>query len=251
MDLAVLTRLGVLLIRPAMLVMLAPGIGGAHIEARVKVGIVVLIAIGLLPSVPVPSIAVEAPLLIIVAREMAIGLSIGFVLHALIVAAEFAGFLSGHQIGFSYGATVDPQSGAKHSMISTLYSLLATLGFFAINGHHAVLRTLAASYSGLPIGIGHVDASLVSSVREILAMVFIVGVRLGAPIVAIVLIVELVVGLISRAQPALGSMVIGYPLRLIIGLFVLGMMVGTVPALTNSLLENTLRIGGRLAGGFR
>jgi flagellar biosynthetic protein FliR len=114
-----------------------------------------------------------------------------------------------------------------------------------------VLRTLAASYARLPIGGGHVDASLVSSVREVLAMVFIVGLRLAAPIVAVVLIVELIVGLISRSQPALNSMAIGYPLRLIIGLFVLGMMVGTVPALTNSLLENTLRIGGRMAGGFR
>jgi flagellar biosynthetic protein FliR len=81
--------------------------------------------------------------------------------------------------------------------------------------------------------------------------VFIVGVRIGAPIVAVVLIVELIVGLISRSAPSLGSMVIGYPLRLIIGLFLLGMMVGTVPAVTNSLLENTLRIGGRLARGFR
>jgi flagellar biosynthetic protein FliR len=251
MDLAVLTRLGLLLIRPGMVVMLAPGVSGAHIEMRVKVGIVVLIAIGLLPSVPVPSVAIDAPLVVLVAREVAIGLSIGFVLHALIVAAEFAGFLSGHQIGFSYGATVDPQSGAKHSMISTLYSLLATLGFLAINGHHAVFRTLAASYARLPIGMGHVDASLVSSVREVLAMVFIVGVRLGAPIVAVVLIVELIIGLISRSKPALGSMVIGYPLRLVIGLFVLGMMVGTIPAVTNSLLENTLRIGSRLAGGFR
>jgi flagellar biosynthetic protein FliR len=251
MDLAVLTRLGLLLIRPAMLVMLSPGIGGAHIQGRVKIGIVVLIAVGLLPSVPVPSVAIDAPLTILVAREMAIGLSIGFVLHALMVGAEFAGHLSSHQIGFSYGATIDPQSGVKSNMISTLYGLLATLGFLAINGHHVVLRTLAASYARLPIGMGHIDASLVSSVREILGLVFIVGVRIGAPIVAVVLIVELIVGLISRSAPSLGSMVIGYPLRLMIGLFLLGMMVGTVPAVTNSLLENALRIGGRLAGGFR
>jgi flagellar biosynthesis protein FliR len=60
-----------------------------------------------------------------------------------------------------------------------------------------------------------------------------------------------IVGLISRSQPALSSMVIGYPLRIIIGLFILALMVGTVPAVTNSLLENTLRLAGRTAGGFR
>jgi len=251
MDLAVLTRLGLLLIRPGTLIMLMPGIGGAHIEPRVKVGLVVLIAIGLLPSVPVPGAAIDASLVILVAREAAIGLSIGFVLHALMVGAEFAGHLSGQQIGFSYGATIDPQSGVRNNMVSTLYSLLATLGFLAINGHHAVLRALAASYAQLPIGGGHIDASLVGAVRDIFALVFTVGVRLAAPIVAVLLVVEVIVGLISRSQPALSSMVIGYPLRIIIGLFILALMVGTVPAVTNSLLENTLRLAGRTAGGFR
>jgi flagellar biosynthetic protein FliR len=251
MDLTVLTRVALLLIRPGMLVMLAPGIGGAHIPVRAKVGIVVLIAIGLLPSVPVPSESIDVPLTILVAREAAIGLSIGFVLHTLIVGAEFAGHLSGQQIGFSYGATVDPQSGVKNNTVSTLYALLATLGFLAINGHHTVLRALAASYVQLPIGAGHINPSLVGSVREILALVFNVGVRLAAPIVAVLLIVELIVGLISRSQPALSSMVISYPLRIIVGLFILGLMVGTVPAVTNSLLESTIRIAGRTAGGFR
>lgn len=251
MDLAVLTRLGLLLIRPGTLIMLMPGIGGAHIEPRVKVGLVVLLAIGLLPSVPVPGAAIDASLVILVAREAAIGLSIGFVLHALMVGAEFAGHLGGQQIGFSYGATIDPQSGVRNNMVSTLYSLLATLGFLAINGHHAVLRALAASYARLPIGAGHVDASLVGAVRDIFALVFVVGVRLAAPIVAVLLVVEVIVGLISRSQPALSSMVIGYPLRIIIGLFILALMVGTVPAVTNSLLENTLRLAGRTAGGFR
>jgi flagellar biosynthetic protein FliR len=251
MDLTVLTRLGLLLIRPGTLIMLMPGIGGSHVEARVKVGLVVLLAIGLLPSVPVPSAAIDVPLVILVAREAAIGLSIGFVLHALMVGAEFAGHLSGQQIGFSYGATIDPQSGVRNNVVSTLYSLLATLGFLAINGHHTVLRALAASYSRLPIGAGHIDASLVGAVRDIFALVFVVGVSLAAPIVAVLLVVELIVGLISRSQPALSSMVIGYPLRIIIGLFILALMIGTVPAVTNSLLESTLRLAGRTAGGFR
>jgi flagellar biosynthetic protein FliR len=103
----------------------------------------------------------------------------------------------------------------------------------------------------LPIGAGHISPSLVGSVRDILGMVFSVAVRLAAPIVAILLLVDLVVGLISRASPALTTMVIGYPLKLIVGLFVLGLIVGTVPAVTNSLIETALRLAGHMAGGFR
>ncbi len=251
MDLTVLTRLGLLLVRPGMVVMLAPGLGGTFLQARTKIGLTFLLAIGLMPSVAVPGGVVDAPLAVIVAREVAIGMSIAFVMRALMVGAEFAGHLSGYQIGFSYGATIDPQSGVRNNMLATLYGMLATLGFLAINGHHAVLRALAASYAQLPIGAGHVDASLVTSVREILALVFTVAVRLAAPIVAILIVVELVIGLISRASPALSFMIIGYPIRLVIGLFVLGLMVGTVPAVTNSLVETALRIAGHAAAGFR
>lgn len=250
-DLSVVERLGLLLVRPGMLVLIAPGIGGQHIPAPVKIGLTVLLALGLLPSVAIPQLVPELSLGMVIAREVAIGLSLAFVLRALIVGAEFAGHLSGQQIGFSYGATIDPQSGVRNNMLAILYGSLATLGFLAINGHHALLRALVQSYQGLPIGIGQVNASIVGAVREILSLVFIVGARLAAPIVVVLLIVEIAVGLIARASPALTFQVIGYPLRLIIGLMLLAALIGTVPAVTNSLLEAVLVTGANTARAFR
>ena len=251
MELAVLERFGMLLVRPGMVVMLAPAFGGTHIPVPVKVGLTVLIAVGLLPAVVVPRDLPELTLSIVVAREAVIGLSLGFALRALIAGAEFAGHLTGQQIGFSYGATIDPQSGVRNNMLATLYASLATLGFLAINGHHAVLRALAQSYEALPIGGGALNASIVSSVREILGLVFIVGARLAAPVIVVLLILEVIIGLISRTSPALGFMVIGYPLRLIIGLMLLAALVGTIPAVTNSLVDSVLMTGAGLARAFR
>ena len=251
MDLSVLERFAMLLIRPGMLVALAPGLGGAQLPAHVKVGLTVLLGVGLLPSVAVPLGLGEVGLLVVVAREAVIGLSLAFALRALIAGAEFAGHLSGQQIGFSYGATIDPQSGVRNNMLATLYGLLATIGFLAINGHHAILRALAQSYAGLPIGGGHVDPSIVTSVRDILGMVFIVGARLAAPVIVVLLVVELAVGLISRASPALSFMVIGYPIRLIVGLALLAALIPTIPAVTNSLVDSALMAGANLARAFR
>jgi flagellar biosynthetic protein FliR len=251
MELAVLERFGLLLVRPGMLIAVAPALGGSHIPVPVKIGLTVLIAIGLLPSVNVPRNLPELTLSVIVAREAVIGLSLAFALRALIAAAEFAGHLSGQQIGFSYGATIDPQSGVRNNMLATLYASLATLGFLAINGHHAVLRALAQSYSALPMGAGQLDASIVGSVRDILALVFVVAARLAAPVIVVMLVVEFVVGLISRSSPALGFMVIGYPIRLIVGLTLLAALIPIVPAVTNSLLDNVLLTGAGLARAFR
>jgi len=230
----------------------APGIGGAFLSPQVKVGLTVLIALGLLPSVAVVPVAIGgAGLLAIVAREAAIGLSLAFVVRLLIAGAELGGHLAGYQMGFSYGATVDPQSGVRSEMVSTLYGSLATLSFLAINGHHMLLRALTASYAGVPMGGGQINESLVKSISEMLGLVFIVGARLAAPVIVVLLIVELGVGLISRSSPALTFMVIGYPIRIVVGLFLLGLLVPTIPAVTSSLLESVVMMAARAAGAFR
>ena len=250
-DLAVVERFALLLVRPGAVMMIAPGFAGTHIPMPVKIGLTALIALGLLPSVGVPRSLPEVSLVFVIARETAIGLSLAFVLRALIAGAEFAGHLSGQQIGFSYGATIDPQSGVRNNMLATLYGSLATLGFLAINGHHQLLRALAESYVGLPIGVGHLNASIVQSINDIFALVFIVGVRLAAPIIVVLLLVELAVGLISRTSPALSFMVIGYPIRIVIGLFLIGVLIPTVPGVTASLMESVITMAARAAMAFR
>jgi flagellar biosynthetic protein FliR len=210
-----------------------------------------LIGLGLLPSVAVPPNAAALPLLAVVAREMCIGLSLAFVMRLLIAGAEFAGHLAGFQMGFSYGATVDPQSGVRNSMIATLYGSLATLAFLGINGHHMLLRALTASYTGVPIGSGEINPSIVKSVSDMLGLVFIVGARLAAPVIIVLLLIEIGVGLISRSSPSLTFMVIGYPIRIVVGLFLVGVLIPTVPAVTSSLLESSMMMAARLAAAFR
>ena len=251
MDFSIVARFALLLVRPGMVVGIAPGIGGTFLPAHVKVGLTVLIALGLLPSVATPAGVGGAPMMVLIAREAAIGLSLAFVMRLLIAGAEFAGHLTGYQMGFSYGATIDPQSGVRSTMLATLYGSLATLAFLAINGHHMLLRALGASYAGVPIGTGAVDVSLVKSVSDMLGLVFIVGTRLAAPIVIVLLIVELGIGLISRASPSLTFMVIGYPIRIVIGLFLIGVLIPTVPAVTSSLLETVVTLAAHTAAAFR
>jgi flagellar biosynthetic protein FliR len=199
----------------------------------------------------VPDVSSDVTLTAVIAREAAIGLALAFVLRVLVAAAEFAGHLSGFQIGFSYGATIDPQSGVSNTTLAILYGSLATLGILAVNGHHMILRALAASYAGVPIGGGAIAASLPVAVRDLLGLLFVVGARLAAPIVIVLLLVELVVGLIARSSPSLSFMVIGYPIRLAVGLTVVAALVGVVPSVINSMLEQTVALSARLALAFR
>lgn len=250
-DLAPLTRLGLLLVRPGMLVLSAPAFGGTYAPPMLKIGLVVMLAVSMLPAAPLPSIDNPVALTTVIAREVMIGLSLGFGMRAITAGAEFAGYLAGYQLGFAYASVVDPQAGARNTVLSTMYGLVALMVFFAIDGHHLFLRGLAQSYHAMPIGPGHVDGSLAASVGRIFAMIFTVGVQLSAPVVIVLLVVELGLGLMGRAAPMLNLMSQAFPVRLIIGLLALAAVVRVIPDVIVRVVPHALEIAARLAAAFR
>ena len=236
------------MIRPSALVLSAPLFGGTHVPPMVRIGLSVLLALIVAPVVTLP--AVGTGLVLIVARELVIGASIGLAIHIVVSAAELAGYLAGFQAGFSIAAIIDPQRGVRNNMIASLYGLLTLFIFFAIDGHHAVLVALVDSYAALPIGSGSINQALVPSVAGALGLVFTYGVRLAAPVVLALLIVELGLGLIVRSAPAMNLMVIGFPVRVMAGLVALALAIGVLPPVIRSMAPIALDLAATTAGAF-
>ena len=249
MELTPFVRLGVLMIRPSALVLSAPLFGGSHVPPMVRIGLSVLLALIVAPVVTLP--AVGTGLVLVIARELVIGVSIGLAIQIVASAAELAGYLAGFQAGFSVAAIIDPQRGVRNNMIASLYGLLTLFVFFGIEGHHAVLVALVDSYTALPIGAGAVDQSLVSSVAGALGLVFTFGIRLAVPVVFALLIVELGLGLVARTAPAMNLMVIGFPIRTTVGLIALGLAIGVLPPVIRSLAPVALELAAATAGAFQ
>jgi len=250
MDFAAVARIGIMLVRPGALLLMAPAFAGQTVPALTRVALTVLLAVSLAPVVAMPT-GPDVGIAITIARESAIGLALGITARALMSGAELAGHLCSQQIGLSYAATVNPDGGARNTMLATLYGLVAAMAWLAINGHHLLFRALASSYESLPIGGGSVDPSLLVAIRQILAVVFITGLKLASPVMAVLLLVEVALGLVSRAAPALHAMVIGTPVRLVIGLAVTALTLAAVPGLTRTLAERMVMLGASLAAGFR
>jgi flagellar biosynthetic protein FliR len=204
------------------------------------------------PSEGIPAFEAEVGLTLVIAREIAIGLSIGVAMRALLAGAEMAGHLTAQQVGLTYGAIVDPQSGVRNNILASLYGNLALVTFFAIDGHHALIRALAASYQSMPIGLGGVDqVSLARAVSQMLGLVFVLGVRFAMPVIVALLVVELAMGLISRTAPALNLMVVGVPLRVISGFLVLVAVLPATPGVVRRFSSVVIDVGALLAGAFR
>lgn len=250
-DFPPLARLAVLLVRPGLLIVTAPFFGGAYAPSVLKIGLTLVFGVTLLPLVPVPESVGPASVGIVVAREALIGLALAFGIRVLVAAAEFGGHLAGFQLGFTYANLVDPQSGVRNGVLSALYGTMAIVVFFAINAHHDLLRGLVRSYEVLPIGPGHVGEGLATVVTRLLGLVFVVGAQLAAPIVIVLLIVEIALGLLSRTAPMLNLMAQGFPIRLLVGLLALAAMVHIVPGVLVNAAPRAMELGLRAAEMFR
>lgn len=250
-DLEFVVRLGLLLVRPGALILAAPPFGGLYTPTPVKIGLSVILGLVLAPAVAIPAQLPLAALTVMVAREMVIGLSLAMAIRVLVAGAELGGQLAGFQLGFAYAATIDPNTGARNNTLASLYSMMTLFTFLGLNAHHALLRAMAESYRAMPIGYGHIGTGLAQHVAGLLGLIFVFGTQVAAPVVIVLLVTELAVGLISRAAPALNLMVIGFPLRLLAGLFALAATVSVVPSLVTRLVVPALDMAGRLAFAFR
>jgi flagellar biosynthetic protein FliR len=250
-DLTPFMGIGLLLVRPGTLIMTAPGFGGVYAPAQVKVGLTLLLALILLPTVPMPGIGSAVGLAVVLTREVAIGLALGMSIRALVAAAELAGQLAGFQMGLSYAAIVDPQSGVRNNLLATLYGNIALMTFLLMNGHHEFLRALRDSYESLPMGAGHIGGSLPGAVMAMLGLVFSFGARLAAPLVLVLVITEVALALVARSAPSLNLLAVGAPLRLIIGLVLLGFVAPAAVGVLAGVSHSVLQAGVRAAEAFR
>ncbi len=250
-EFSTMAQLGILVARPGALIATAPAFGGAFAPPPVRIGLAVVIAVLLVPAVPPQSFASTAGLGLVVAREIAIGVLMALSLRAILAGAELGGHLTGSQLMLSYGSVVDPQGGVRSNLVANLYGNLALITFLLMNGHHALLRALAASYTAIPIGVGSIGASLAGTVVQLLGIVFVLGARLAAPIVVVMLLVEVGTAIMARVAPSLNLLAVAPPLRVAVGLLAMAAMVPLVPSVVRAASSGIGELALRAAGAFR
>jgi flagellar biosynthetic protein FliR len=241
-----------LLVRPGMIVMGTPFLGALNAPPQVRVGLIVFLAVLMASAARTPVALPATGLAVLIVREMAIGMAISLAVRVLIAAAEFAGQFAGYQIGLSLGSLIDPQAGVRNNVLALLYGNLAVVVCLATNAHHAVIRALAESYALLPVGLGNgIGQSLGASAAHILGLTFMIGMRLAAPLIVVLLLVELALGLLARVAPSLNMMIAGAPVRVVAGLLVIALTISGLPTILTRFLPAALSLGAETARAFR
>jgi flagellar biosynthetic protein FliR len=235
-------------------VLTAPAASEAVVPGRVKIVLTLALAFLLAPLVEVPaglSIFSAAGMLAAV-LELLIGVSIGMVVQLTFEALVFAGQSISLTMGLGFATLVDPQRGAQVPVLGQMFMIFGTLIYLSINGHLMLLGALAESFHSLPIG-AHVGRDFLLSVVLWGARVFDTGLLIALPAVIALVIVNLALGVVTRAAPQLNLFGIGFTITLLSGFFVLlegldGIMSG-ISALINSALMAVSDLVGASAAG--
>jgi flagellar biosynthetic protein FliR len=228
--------------RAAGFVLLAPPFNSRAVPAPVKgalaLALSVLLSTQIAPGLPEPT---AGWLTVTAVTEVVIGAALGFVVQVLFTAVQLAGDLIDVTGGFSLQPAYDPLSMTQNQAVGRLHYLLATTLLFTSGGHLLIVRGFATSYQGLPVG-GSVPTDQIAHVLvTAFAMMFLAALQIAGPMVAVLLLADVALALLSRAAPQLNIFAIGFPVKIMLTLTLLGLTFPLLPPALDALLEHATR----------
>lgn len=206
-------------VRFASFVFVFPLFSQRGVPPQIKIGFAGLLA--LVVSVKTP-IEFDGSLnwLFVVIQEIGVGIMLAFCVTLVFGIIYFAGQLVDVPMGFGLVSIFDPQTGIQLPIFSQFYNMLGLIIFLAVDGHLWVLRALADSYRYIPIN-GFFDLNY--TMNSLLVMgkqIFTIGLQIAAPIMGTIIFTDIALGIITKAVPQINVFVLGFPIKILVGLLV-------------------------------
>ncbi|MGM0418703.1 MAG: flagellar biosynthetic protein FliR [Thermodesulfobacteriota bacterium] len=215
-----------ILLRVSVILFLFPFFGSEVIPIRVKAGLSLLITLCLYSAVYTdtsvfPDKVFSAPVLAV--SEFFIGLCLALGIRLFFAATQVAGVLIGFQMGFSMINVVDPQSGSQVSIMDQISYWVVITVFIVLNGHHIIFKALVESFHLIPVGYGfNFQQGLFDMISEFGASIFSLAIKIGAPVIACLFFTSVAFGLVAKFAPQINVMIVAFPVKIIVGLFLFG-----------------------------
>lgn len=163
--------------------------------------------------------------MLLVIREIMIGLLLGFIAYLMFMVIQTAGSFIDIQIGLGIATVFDPMTGASAPLIGNFKYMFAMLIFLSMNGHHYLLQSVLYSYDWIPMDSDIASQIMNGSLSDFLLRTFsnsfLIAFQMSAPIVVAMFLTDVGLGFLARSAPQFNIFVIGVPVKIIVGLFLL------------------------------
>lgn len=225
-------------VRISAMLLVAPVFGARNVNARARLSLGLLLAVVVAPQVSGQALIDPLSLngLVVAIHQVLIGIAMGFVLQLVFSALTQAGELVALSMGLGFASAVDPVGGVQVPMISQYFTILATLIFLALNGHLVLIELLLRSFDTLPIMAEGVTRDQLWLIVSFGSQMFAGAMLIALPAVASLLLVNIAMGVMTRAAPQLNIFAVGFPLTILAGFLIFLLILPGLPARIGELL---------------
>jgi flagellar biosynthetic protein FliR len=235
--------------RTAGFVLVSPPFASRGVPARARAAIAIGLALPLsVWTTPVAPRLDSPELLGLVVLQVFAGVAFGFMIYLAVAAIQMIGDLVDLVGGFNMAVALDPLTGVQTSIMGRLHQLIGVTLLVVTDLHLMVVQGLARSVQLMPLP-SLSPADLARTFTEQLAGLFVAAVQVAGPVIAVMFVADIVLGLLTRAAPALNAFALGFPLKILLTLILVGLLIPMLPEVLNQRVEQAALMVINLAGG--
>jgi flagellar biosynthetic protein FliR len=201
--------------------MVLPVFGWNGIPVRVKIAVVIVLAIFFSMVTP---LAIESKndsifeAMLLVTNEALYGLALGIVFTIVFGVVRFAGQIIERQMGLAMAEILDPFTDESEQPLASLLEMIFIILFLSANGHHLFLSIVSKSYEAFPAGSIPTATVLAGGMIKAGSIMLTMGLKLAAPILAAFLLLMVILAVLARVVPEMDVLFTSFPLSVGLGL---------------------------------
>lgn len=186
----------------------------------------------------------------LVIKEIFIGLCIGFLARMFLHAMSISGEIISVSMGLSSTQLFNPSTGENSTTINQFQVMLVSLLFLALNGHHYFLSALVSSFDLVPLATTGVSLAVFGTLGDVIHTIMVIGVKISAPIMISVMIMNVVMGIVGRAVPQINVLITALPLNILVGFMIMIVTLPVVFGQVEGLIDFSAQTVFRFLKGF-
>lgn len=202
-----------------------PPFSGQNVPVRVRIGFAGLVAFLISPlvtPVKLPSLSL-LPIFLALFAELSVGLLLGLVVRFFFAALELGGSVMATEMGLMTASEFNPHTQASNAAPALILYWFALMLLFSLDLHEWLLFGIQRTFTLVPIGQAHLTEALLYNVIRRSGQIFLIGVQIAGPLMAVSFIVTLALAVLGRAVPQMNVFAESFGARSLAGLIMFGL----------------------------
>lgn len=240
------------LVRITGFVMTAPFFSYQSVPIRMKAAISIMLSIFVIQTIPVITISYSGVVgfSILVLKEFVIGAILGFMCNLCFYIVNFAGHVMDMEMGLSMATMFDPSTRMQITVTGNIYNYFMMLLLVVTNMHYYIIRSIIDSFQYFNVGQAVFRMGLKDIMVDFMANYFLIALRIVLPVFCCMLILNVILGVLTKAAPQMNMFVVGIQIKLIVGLIVLLLLVQTLPMVSDFIFSEMKNISSQIITTF-